>query len=522
MKKIRLVKTIILAFLMLLIGTAGIPDAYAVDVSVSLPTFDVTMNGIEINNEYRQYPFIVYKDITYFPMTYSDSRFLGIKTKWNDVTGLEVDCDSEADGTYDTYATEKKNVSRYTASIPAFKIRVNGKTIENSKEKYPLLQFRNVTYFPLTWRFAVDEFGWDYRFNAKSGLTIKNPKYEGPQIKEARLPLTVRDGGSFIGDFTVAGSFFYYEGDKGIIYQASIDNPSDRKSVYELPLWTYGSSYVYPKLDTIDEKVIMTYHQGGASMGSDFRIILKEDGTSEDYSYGYLSRKEFGEYTVNVSQSVPPSQNNLSVKKAGEQEFTQVGDHNYIYGWTWKKTEVSEGGGPSNDFFLIEDNLYILAYYKPREEFGTTGIHKVNIHTGETTRLCDQSAVKFIMCGDFIYFMDEEGFLYKMPVDGNSAEKLSDKAASDFTVLNHTVYYVSRYDDGLELFRLGLEGSLNPGGVVKSLTAQEGYVVCTFEDNSSSPYKMMVFGSNGKTLYRMSQAVTKVVVQKDRIFYYKK
>lgn len=518
MKKI---KIIMLAFIMLLLGTAGIPGAYAAEVSVSLPSFDVTMNGIEIDNEYRQYPFIVYKDITYFPMTYSDSRFLGVKTKWNNVTGLEVDCVPEADGTYDTYTTEKKNQSRYMAEISAFKIKVNGKTIDNSKEKYPLLQFRNVIYFPLTWRFAVDEFGWDYNFNAKSGLTIKNPKYEGPQIKEARLPLAVRNGGSFIGDFTVAGSCFYFEGDKGIIYQAPIDNPNNRKSVYELPLWTYGNSYVYPKLDIIDGKVIMTYHQGGASMGSDYRIILKEDGTSEEYAVGYLSRKEFGDYTVNVWQFVPPSQNNLSVKKAGEQEFTQLGDPNYIYGWTWKKTQEGEGGGRSDDFFLIGDDLYILAYYKPREEFGTTGIHKVNIHTGETTRLCEQSAVKFIICGDTIYFMDEEGFLYKMPVDGNSAEKLSDKKASDFTVLNHTVYYVSGHDDGLELFRLGLEDSLNPGGAVKSLTAQEGYVVCTFEDSSSSRYKMMIFDSDGKTLYRMSQAVTKVVVDKDRIFYKK-
>ena len=38
-------------------------------------------------------------------------------------------------------------------------ITVNGKTINNDEEPYPLLVFRDVTYFPLTWRFAVDEFG---------------------------------------------------------------------------------------------------------------------------------------------------------------------------------------------------------------------------------------------------------------------------------------------------------------------------------------------------------------------------
>lgn len=49
---------------------------------------------------------------------------------------------------------------------------VNGEVIDNSKEKYPLLLFRDVTYFPLTWRFAVDEFGWNYTFDMEQGLQI--------------------------------------------------------------------------------------------------------------------------------------------------------------------------------------------------------------------------------------------------------------------------------------------------------------------------------------------------------------
>ena len=44
------------------------------------------------------------------------------------------------------------NKNKYTASVAAYNIVVNGKKIQNSKEQYPLLQFRDVTYFPLTWR----------------------------------------------------------------------------------------------------------------------------------------------------------------------------------------------------------------------------------------------------------------------------------------------------------------------------------------------------------------------------------
>jgi len=58
------------------------------------------------------------------------------------------------------------------------------------------------------------------------GLEINNSKSSGPQISEVRLPITIRDNGDFIGAFTVAGNYFYYEGENGIIYQAPLDNPN--------------------------------------------------------------------------------------------------------------------------------------------------------------------------------------------------------------------------------------------------------------------------------------------------------
>ena len=46
------------------------------------------------------------------------------------------------------------------AVLPNFQIQFNGKDIDNNSETYPLLVFRDITYFPLTWRFLVDSFGW--------------------------------------------------------------------------------------------------------------------------------------------------------------------------------------------------------------------------------------------------------------------------------------------------------------------------------------------------------------------------
>ena len=114
---------------------------------------------------------LVYKDITYFPMTYYDCRFLGVETEWTKEKGLKIN-KSNLNGAYHQQNVQQKNKKNDVAQIASGKITVNGKSINNSKEQYPLLSYRNVTYFPLTWRFAVDEFGWKYNFNGVNGLTI--------------------------------------------------------------------------------------------------------------------------------------------------------------------------------------------------------------------------------------------------------------------------------------------------------------------------------------------------------------
>ena len=170
--KTKLFTTIALSVL-LLFGGANSAEA-AQTVQVTLPSFDVTLNGQTHSNTYSKYPFIVYKDITYFPMTYYDSRLLGLTTAWSAEEGLAI---AKQDGYISEYLREvngTKNKIKQTASIVEGKITVNGTVIDNSREEYPLLLFRDVTYFPLTWRFAVDEFGWDYQFSHEDGLVIVN------------------------------------------------------------------------------------------------------------------------------------------------------------------------------------------------------------------------------------------------------------------------------------------------------------------------------------------------------------
>src|SRR5665647_1808443 len=158
--------------IVLLTGSA-LPSVFAAQsVSVGLPAFQITMNGVSIDNSQRQYPIIVYKDITYVPMTYNDSRFLGLETKWSADTGLQVNKISEQLAYNPNRGSFNSNLE--SAVLPDFRISVNGKNIDNNSESFPLLVFRDITYFPLTWRFMVNEFGWTSKFDMASGLVISS------------------------------------------------------------------------------------------------------------------------------------------------------------------------------------------------------------------------------------------------------------------------------------------------------------------------------------------------------------
>ena len=53
-------------------------------------------------------------------------------------------------------------------------LSINGKDVVAVNDPYPPIKFRNVIYFPLTWRYAHDEFGWEYHFDNETGLSINS------------------------------------------------------------------------------------------------------------------------------------------------------------------------------------------------------------------------------------------------------------------------------------------------------------------------------------------------------------
>lgn len=491
------------------------------NVQVTIPTFEVSLNGVGIDNSYSQYPPIVYKDITYFPMTYYDCRFLGLESAWDNSRGLAI-VKTDVNWGYHKYKTSVKNGPAYNAQVAPFRITVNGKEIDNSSEKHPLLLFRSVTYFPLTWRFAVDEFGWKYSFDQNNGLVI-NSSANTTSVAQLTLPI-VNDELGAKGAFTMAEDFFYYEGANGKIYQAPASDPDNSKEVYQLPPTdvSTGFGHDFVSLQTDNGRAILKYHTGGATMGSDHLIWLKEDGSAEEIDSGYSSLKFYDEYTVRVEQRFPFAVNNLQIKKKGETGYTNVGDPAYSFGLYILEHGTSRSAQPNYDLYLIGDDIYVLGYYGyflENKAPTTTGIYRVNINTHETTHLCSEEAAGFKIVDDKIFFIDRHQRLYQVPLAGGQAELLVAQAVERYEVLQGKVYYALTQDK--QLFTIGSQEPINPGGRIKKLEIQNGYLVALFDKESPSPYKMMVINKDEKILYKTIENVLLVRIENGKIAFVK-
>ncbi|MBQ4630180.1 MAG: hypothetical protein IJB70_04250 [Clostridia bacterium] len=260
-------------------------------LTVSLANFNVSLNGTTVQNSHREYPLILYKEITYFPMTYHDCRYLGLFTNWDSNTSTLIIEKGDVLCAYRNQESDRPNTGYMNAEICDFNIIVNGKQIDNSSEQYPLLLFRNITYFPLTWRFAVDEFSWQYKYDAESGLIISSA--QNP-VKTVALP-------NCNGSAATDGSYYYYNGTqdgKQVVFRADVSNLSTYEVIHDVPNTNMSPSASFKEDDS---NVYITYSAGsGPIMSTDYSYKINADGSlSNEKPKNYLNYKH-GALTYDV------------------------------------------------------------------------------------------------------------------------------------------------------------------------------------------------------------------------------
>ncbi len=392
MKKI----AVLFSLILLCIGT----NAYAKETA-NIPACKVTLNGQNVDSTYRQYPLLQYKDIVYFPMTFYDCRVLGVSTKWNGNTNTLEIYKENMSGAYRDYKWEWKNGRINEVTVSPFNLIVNGKEIDNKTEEYPILLFRDVTYFPLTWRFAVDEFGWEYSYDNENGLVINADNYI---CKILNLPDSRNTYYSYTTDVATDGKYYYYTGPGTKVYRTPVDNIG----AYELIDNTDPNGYSVDGgsgLSFSMQNGTMYYnYRTGNSVGHDVHNKIHPDGTVErtnegdhpESGVGYSSRiYDRDGFSVTSLWLGSSGRSHVYVTKDGDADKTEILLDGVIFPEKYNPDSHNDVKYEWSHINIVGNAVYMTGRNTNNE--GPSSLYRYDVNNGALTKLLDNVS-------DFIAF----------------------------------------------------------------------------------------------------------------------
>ena len=520
----KLTKTLLLTAAL----SAGLSmPAMATNVQATLPSFPVTLNGTVIDNSYRQYPLLVYNNITYFPMTYYDCRFLGVETEWTQANGLKIE-KSNLTGAYHQQNMQQKNSGKVTAQLATGKIAVNGKAIANSKEQYPLLVYRDVTYFPLTWRFAVDEFGWKYSYDNKNGLVIDagTVKTSSVTLKDARKPKYRED----VFNFAIDGKYLYYEGEKGSVYRRPLAALGDDKQRRTIKQVGYLGN-VYPNIEIWEQSgAVYLKHPDIGNGHNQCRYRVNSSGSTEKLECltgdDYVDFGSFQLKTQGTGQAGPRSGPINLIVNGVQKDF---GKAEYYY-------SIRANHGPL-PYAQKEKQIYVLA---APEYYADCYLYAMDLDTANMKQLSKEKIEEYAYADNMLYFTHKEmeqddsrysQELYVQNLATGQTQFLAKLVSSryfdeKFAATKNGVYYREWENGGLFFWNkyTGKKETVNAGFTVYDVYYQNGYIVAHFEEVPENPYRLMVFAPSGQTMkqvYATADCSDKAVINADGLLVYR-
>ncbi len=448
MNVIRNVLMAILAVLLLCASVGAVEQA-------TIPDKNVHLNDELVDNTTREYPLLLYKDITYFPLTYYDCRYLGLVTEWSDSTKTLSVYKENITGAYRDYNSQRINEKNNAVEICPFNIFVNGKEIDNDKEEYPFIIFRGVTYFPLTWRFAVEEFGWSYNYDAEYGLVI-NSTNRPMQILD--LPDMRKNNPSAATD----GGYYYYTGTENRIFRVQCYDFSQREVIHTLE-YTYYPDTTPVDFSFADGNLYMSYRVGGATMGTSYRYKINPDGTIEKSNEGtrYTSGIGFNGYVIDGDGFTVERYNSgrtgttaVYYKHDGAEERIEIKKDGIIFGeYKDVSMNLNENGqilGGSNDgnvWFndpqVLGKAIYITGYEADGNK--NSDLYRVDVTTGNVEKILEDVAVFHTFYGwDNDKKAMSEMVLYEKQSDGINM-------LYRYSYLSKMMYYVTGFVPRMKL-----------------------------------------------------------------------
>lgn len=419
-------------FLVLLSFSQSMSFADDTSVKVTTPTFPVRLNGFYTGDD-EFFPIIVYKDISYIPLTQDMAERLNLRVWWDDNTkSISIKKHPvRNDFSFGSFGAPSRQIAqRHSATIPQYTIYVNDKKLDMKKEPYPVLNLNNITYFPLTWRFAVKEFGWKYDFSAQDGLQIFSLNYnpsllpndkvygdsgtpkhhsftalkEKPEDKALKMPLIAFKEPFIYQD----GHVYSFHRQENLIqfWRKSLHGSVEiigSANIAVKNMEGYHQAIAYP-----NDTILFTSHFGGATMGSDKHYLLSENKAAK-----LLSEKRFS-----FLQSYD--------KGFVGALFGVTGPQSGLVKIDFNGTEQSFGN--KNSYYqkgiAREDTLYVLVSESDINKENHSSLYAIDIKNGKHTKLLDK-VFDFIVDEHQIYFRQErDKQIYSYPLSGGNPKKV--------------------------------------------------------------------------------------------------
>lgn len=485
--------------------------------TVTWPGYAVVINGETINNEELKYPILNYNGITYVPLTYNLARFMGIETNWSPQEGLSL----LSTGISAEYAPEKLSQSRVRPKVTVEALTFPVDLEEPLDTDYPLFMYNGIVYLPLTYEYCGDlnlQLQYETAVEESTGksqsvLTIETSNPKVNLVKDMNGILN-REGYGNSAIIRMEGVYFIND-NQGVFFRSF--DADKANEVFELPEDTAFSG-----LALKGDKVVLTYHVGGAIMGSDFTYELNPDGTSRLISDSYEVVHEFETFNIKYWGGPMPSPSNLSIlrdlsKGYDDSHYERIGDPEVQFGWVWSTTGGGEGGSPGNPIYAVGDNLYLVGVNRTSSKYST--LYRLNYKTGETESLIERHVSGIRKEGDYIYYSAvEDGWTthinrYNILTGKDEVIKKTDEKIASFEVLNGVVYFL---DDSLAIYKVSeetdgiaelfIENQPQSSQGLKKIEGDKDYLVFLFDEALIVPYRIIVVDDKNQMVFKSSDA----------------
>lgn len=480
------------------------------EVRVTLPGFPVTLGGQTVDPEGEEYPFLVYRDITYLPLTYFGCRLLGLYEKWTPEGGLVIS-DAGAKGEYVSTPRMSRNSGALYARRASGRITLCGESIDNSREAYPFLLFRDVTYLPMTWDNMYERLGCSYRFDGAGGLAVD--REQSTNGRALYLPLLRR--GSLTGAVAAWEGWFWFQDDEGWLSRVPMEGGAQQKLFQPPRNERYGDGTPLLSLTARDSGLYLTYHLGGATMGHDEQLRFRADGSSVLLSRSNGPIGDYDDLWIQADTSLMPHPGNLRLSRDRGATWEEFGAAGWVYGWSYRANEsggFSAGNRTGDRIGRVGDSVYLLATDASgwgADDVPDSGrfsrVCRVELSTGRTEAVSGP-AESFELSGGAIWYVSFDGKLHRCALDGSADRAFAIPAVREFRVDGGTVYALSA-PQGEEpcLCTAAADGSGQPVTAlrgVRSLQLDGGYLTALLETAEGDGAGLAVF-RDGKKLYAL-------------------